>query len=160
MPRQKNTRVTVSALQHVAETYCESCVILEMKSGEVDGGVVTRKHANDLGRAIQVFRIYADTSDVREDGVFEVADFKGPYSVGDGVGLMVLVFLGRRNGVSVEAFSARVRTGVNGVSSLLKQNGYTVKVKIKPVEQLPIPGTEGAPASEPAPTPAAETPEV
>lgn len=150
MPKQKKTKVTVTALQHAIRKN-EACVVLELKVGEEDKEP-SLKHSRDLDRALQTFRIYAD---IENDNVFGAAQLQGPYCIGDNEGLMAMVVLSRAPDVAEEMFSTRVRTGVNGISSLLKGSGYGVKVRIKPVEQLPIPETEGAPAVPPAETPSA-----
>ena len=153
MPKQKKTKVTVTALEHAIRKN-EACIVLEMKLGAEDK-VPTVRHGRDLDRALHSFQLYTDA--MTEDGaneVFEAAAIMGPYVIGDDGGLMAMVVLARAEGATEELFSARVRTGVNGISSLLKASGYAVKVRIKPVEQLPIPETEAAPAAppvEPAP---------
>jgi hypothetical protein len=154
MPRQKKTKVIVSALEHAIRKN-EACIVLELKVGAEDHEPGLR-HSRDLDRALQTFRIYADTEN---NSVFASGQLQGPYSIGDSEGLMAMIVLSRAPSIAEEMFSTRIRTGVNGISSLLKAAGYAVKVRIKPAEQLPIPETDGAPV--PAETPAAppaETP--
>lgn len=155
MPKQKSTKVTVTALQHAIVKH-EACIVLEMKIGSEEKEP-TVKHGRDLDRALQTFRIYADTE---YSNIFKSALLQGPYFIGDNEGLMAMVVLDRAEGVTDEDFSARVRTGVNGISSLLKHSGYGVKIRMKPVEQIPIPETDGAvvpppeaPAASPPPPP-------
>lgn len=153
MPKQKKTKVTVTVLEHAIRK-SEACIILELKVGGEDKEP-TVKHSRDLDRALQTFRLYADTEN---DNVFESAQLQGPYWVGDHEGLMAMVVLAKSQDVTDEMCSTRIRTGANGISSLLKAAGYGVKVRIKPVEQIVIPATDGAapPAEPPAAPPATE----
>lgn len=150
MPAQKHTKVTVTALQHAIRKN-EACIVLEMKIGG-EQKEPTVKHGRDLDRALQTFRIYADTE---YSNIFKSALLQGPYVIGDNEGLMAMVVLDRADDVADEDFSTRVRTGVNGISSLLKHSGYSVRIRMKPAEQLPIPETAGAVAPPPATTDAA-----
>jgi hypothetical protein len=155
MPKQKKTKVTVTALEHAIRKN-EACIVLEMKLGAEDKEP-TAKHGRDLDRALHSFQLYTDA--MTENGaneVFKTASVMGPYVIGDEAGLMAMVVLARAEGATEELFSARVRTGVNGISSLLKAAGYGVKVRIKPVEQIVIPATDGAPAA-PSAAPSSET---
>jgi hypothetical protein len=137
MPKLKKTKVTVTVLEHAIRRD-ETCIVMEMKLGEEDK-VPTVKLGRDLDRALHSFQLYADTGSDAADGVFKAAQPMGPYVVGDDGGLTAMVVLARADGATEELFSSRVRTGVNGISSLLKAAGYGVRVRIRPIEQLPIP---------------------
>lgn len=152
MPKQKKTKVTVTVLEHAIRKN-EACIVLDLKVGGEDKAP-TVKLGRDLDRALSSFQLYTDT--MSEDGaneVFQAAATMGPYFVGNDSGLMAMVMLAKTEAATEELFSTRIRTGVNGISSLLKASGYAVKVRIKPVEQLPIPEADGA--APPAETPAA-----
>lgn len=141
MPAQKHTIVGVTAARrgmHEGET----CVLLEMKFS-VGDSENPEKCLRDMSRALQTFQIHADIDD---RNTFMSSKMHGPYSLGDQKGVIAMTILVPQEGVDDVAFSAKVRSGVNGVTSLMKQSGYRVKTRIKPIEQLELQGTDGGEA--------------
>jgi hypothetical protein len=151
MPAQKKTIVSVVVADEISGGQ-GVCVLIEMKIGSDDANNAGRC-MRDLQRALQTFHLHAD---IEDKNVFQAAVVSGPYSYNDQKNLISFVRLYPLDGVDRNTFSAKIRTGVHGVGSLLRQGGtYRVKARIKPVEQIPIPGTEGvasAPTLEPTPT--------
>ena len=146
MPAQKKTSVSVTVADEASGNR-EVCVLIEMKIGANDVDNMPRC-MRDLQRAMQTFHLHADLEDT---GVFQGASVHGPYSYNELKNLVCFVRLSPQDGVDHNAFSAKIRTGVHGVGSLLRQGGvYRVKARIKPVEQIVIPETEGV-ASAPTP---------
>lgn len=154
MPAQKKTNVSVTVADEISGGQ-GICVLIEMKIGSDDTGNESRC-MRDLQRALQTFHLHADLEDKT---AFSSAVVFGPYSYNDQKNLISFARLHPQDGVDRNSFSAKIRTGVHGVSSLLRQGGtYRVKARIKPVEQVTIPGTDGgAPAPEVVPDPVPET---
>ena len=150
MPAQKKTAVSVTVADEISGGQ-GICVLIEMKIGSADVDNSGRC-MRDLQRALQTFHLHAD---IEDKSTFQEAMVYGPYSYNEQKNLISFVRLNPQDGVDKNALASKIRTGVHGVGSLLRQGGiYRVKAKIKPVEQIVIPETEGAtPAPAPAPTP-------
>jgi len=151
MPAQKKTSVSVTVANEIGGGR-EVCILIEMKIGADDAGNVSRC-MRDLQRATQTFQLHADLED---KSVFAMASTLGPYFYNEQKNVIAIAMLRPQDGADETVVSTKIRTGVNGVGGLLRQGGtYRVKARIKPVEQLSIPETEGAapvPAPEPVPT--------
>jgi len=156
MPAQKKTSVSVTVANEIGGGR-EVCILIEMKIGADDVGNVSRC-MRDLQRATQTFQLHADLED---KSVFAMASTLGPYFYNEQKNVIAIAMLRPQDGADETVVSTKIRTGVNGVASLLRQGTYRVKAKIKPVEQVVIPETESvAPAPAPAPEPVPEEPKA
>jgi hypothetical protein len=153
MPAQKKTSVSVTVANEITGGR-EVCILIEMKIGADDTENVSRC-MRDLQRATQTFQLHADLED---KSVFSFASTLGPYFYNDQKNVIAIARLCPQDGVDETVLSAKIRTGVNGVGSLLRQSKvYRVRAKIRPVEQVVIPETEGvSPAPVPEPVPVSE----
>jgi hypothetical protein len=156
MPAQKKTIVSVTVANEISGGR-DICILIEMKIGSDDAGNVLRC-MRDLQRATQTFKLHADLED---KSIFAMTNTLGPYFYNEQKNVISIAMIRPAEGIEESAFSTKIRTGVNGVASLLRQGTYRVKAKIKPVEQVVIPETEGmAPAPAPVPEPVPEEPKA
>jgi len=146
MPAQKHTIVSITAARNIANG-AEACIVMEMRFGGEDVSNPD-KCMRDMQRALQTFQIHAD---VEDKNVFRGSVMHGPYSLGDQKGVIAVTVFLPREGVDENAFSAKIRSGVNGVTSLLRQGSYRVKARIKPIEQLELPESAAQASTDPKP---------
>ena len=140
MPAQKKTIVNLTVTEHAKGN--ESCLMMEMKFGKEDQTPVD-DHARNVGRAVQTFELYADVNN--KNIFFAETSLFGPYAIDfdDRKGFMTFLLFAPNNESDQSAFWARVRVGVNSMAGLLRQSGYRVRVRIRPIKQLDLPETAG-----------------
>lgn len=152
MSKRKNTLALLSVGTTInnGEDSKELCFAIEVRPSEKDLGNAKRL-LRDIGRAIKTFELIADLEDEQVFVPDSVHSF-GPFVYPDGKDFFGFIVFRLQDDVW-DKVPGKVRAGLSGAVGVLKQGSVRCRQRIKPVEQLILPGMEIIDAMKPSKKP-------